>query len=130
MLPHYVKGSANWTWREASYNYNAIRAHLNGSNRLEMGRELYFQVLGAAEHANQRGLLPLDLELDGMTQALRENKDQLETELTEMAVELSDLTPPTPWYIRLAIKTGQFAWHFSEAKKRAKLASELSEVPQ
>lgn len=128
LLPSYVKGSANWTWREASVHYNAIRAHLNGANNLELQKELYFQMISIIEQASGTGALPGDLDLQGVTQTLRQNQEVLETELTEMCIELSDLTPPTPWYVRLGIKTGRFLWAYSEGRKKAAGREELKEA--
>lgn len=107
-----------------------MRKHLDGANRPPVARGLFFAVVGLGEKFVTEVNNPLDMDVQGMTEVLRQNQEALETELSEMEAELSMLDIGAPWYVRLAYKTGEFAWLYSENKKKLRLQSELQEAPQ
>lgn len=126
LLPPYVKGSANWSHREASYHYTALRSHLDGGGSIGVPKEMFFAGLQFIEGyvvQNTGGFV-----VPGTVKALQEANEEdqiLETELTEMAIELSTLVPGQPWYVRLGTKLGRFAYEYGRAKEEAKLQAEL-----
>ncbi len=123
-LPPHVRGSAGWDIKEARFHYDQVRRHLDGQQSIDMPKQLYFEAVQLLEDFMMQNNNPLDLE-PGFAKALENNREAIEPALSEMAVEILDWMPRSPWYIRLTIATGHFVASYSKECKKQRLESEL-----
>ena len=126
-LPPRVKGNpATWSHKEASFHYHNLRQHLNGGFNLEIPKKMFFSALHMGEKLNF-GRFSNVLQLEpGFAEALEQHPETLESELTEMSIEMQSLVPQLPWPIRLGMKTAQMAYSYSSTVRQMRQSEELN----